>query len=643
MVEQHVVIDRGLRYASRFARQQADQAIKKEVVRALVELVLNSDDSYRRLESRGETPSGKIDIYVDRRPRRRESRIMVSDRAEGMDADRMDRGVGGYGEDMAGPNVRGFFGRGLKDAIIGMGRGSVRSSCGGREYVCRLETGSSGPRYRRYGDKPSQGGTSTAVTIVVDRPDVRMPQLDRLCRELQDNFSLRDVMANLRRRVRLHDVGRRYRKYPLSYANPVGQQLTQEEFEVPGFPGRVTLELYRSDVPLASPADEGAVAPGGLLIACRKGIVALSLLRYGHDSNAEHLFGRVHAPYLDELLSKQEPVLVATREVEGLDWNHPYNRALKAVLEEKLKPFVDDEANRRRATESQIQDRRLRATVASALAELNRIAQGELSGDIGGTEPLIPPGGFGFVPEYVQVLVGREAALYVRSVTPATVPCASHVAASSDSQDVVVKTPSVEIEQDSRHDGLGRAKIIVEGRRIGAEAIVSANCHGLEAQALVKVISKRLPPPPDGRGRRRRQGLLKEIRFDDREPRLRSRFEDGIVIIETRAPTVSPYIGPGGEGAYDTGQGQVMLAELVTEAFCRELARRRIQVGVVAHPVGGEADAREREYRRLHNRYAARIHALFVQDRYRRSRGPSNGRRGRPSSEEMMDRAASAL
>lgn len=376
-------------------------------------------------------------------------------------------------------------------------------------------------------------------------------------------------------------------------------------------------------------------------MSCRKGILALSLLRYNHDPNAEHLFGRVCAPYLDELLSKQEPVLVATREVEGLDWNHPYNRALKAVLEDKLRPLVEAEARRRRAAESQIQDQRLRATVQSALSELNRIAQGELSGELGGTEPMVPPAGFGFVPEYVQVVADRDAALYVRSVTPAVVPSGSDVTATSDSVDVVVQTACVKVEEDARYEGLGRAKIVVRGRRIGAEAIVTAKCQDREAAALVKVISKRLPPGDTHR--RRRQGLFKEVRFDDREPRLRSRFEDGVIVIETRAPTVSPYIGPGGEGAHDTGQGQVMLAELVTEAFCREIARRRIQTGLVPHPVGGEADARDREYRRLHNQYAGRIHCVFVQDRYRRTDVSVNGRRGRPSSKEMMDRAASPL
>jgi hypothetical protein len=57
-------ISRPMDYAGRFGRQQADQAIKRDVIRALVELITNSDDSYRRLESRGKEVDGRITIEV---------------------------------------------------------------------------------------------------------------------------------------------------------------------------------------------------------------------------------------------------------------------------------------------------------------------------------------------------------------------------------------------------------------------------------------------------------------------------------------------------------------------------------------------------------------------------------------------------
>jgi hypothetical protein len=44
---------RKLQYADRVALQQADQAIRKDVLRALVEVITNCNDSYSRLEHTG--------------------------------------------------------------------------------------------------------------------------------------------------------------------------------------------------------------------------------------------------------------------------------------------------------------------------------------------------------------------------------------------------------------------------------------------------------------------------------------------------------------------------------------------------------------------------------------------------------------
>ena len=58
---------RRLEYHDRVALQQADQAIRKDAVRALVELITNSNDSYDRIESNGDEITGKIIVEVHRK------------------------------------------------------------------------------------------------------------------------------------------------------------------------------------------------------------------------------------------------------------------------------------------------------------------------------------------------------------------------------------------------------------------------------------------------------------------------------------------------------------------------------------------------------------------------------------------------
>src|SRR3972149_720656 len=115
-----IVSSRKLQYADRVALQQADQAIRKDVLRALVEVITNCNDSYSRLEHNGLTVSGEIMIEITRK--HRNSLIRVRDFAEGMTDLRMDKVVGTYGEATSGlkedKQSCGRWGRGMKDAIF---------------------------------------------------------------------------------------------------------------------------------------------------------------------------------------------------------------------------------------------------------------------------------------------------------------------------------------------------------------------------------------------------------------------------------------------------------------------------------------------------------------------------------------------
>ena len=93
-------ISRQMEYADRFIRQQADQAIGRDVTRALVELITNCNDRYTILEGRGEKPDGIIVIEIQRRDKG--SIIKVRDFATGMSSNDMDKKVGVYADATSG-------------------------------------------------------------------------------------------------------------------------------------------------------------------------------------------------------------------------------------------------------------------------------------------------------------------------------------------------------------------------------------------------------------------------------------------------------------------------------------------------------------------------------------------------------------
>lgn len=662
-------VSRKIEYADRVALQQADQAIRKDVIRALVELVTNSNDSYQRLEDAGRDSKGVIIIEVQRRTSK--STLRVRDFAEGMDGEGMGKMVGTYGAETSGfregQSVRGLWGRGLKDSIYGLGHGSIYSIRDNLFNSCSLSIKDGIPMYegepslrvtraiRKQYATPT--GNSTTVEICVSRDDVRMPLFDNLRHSLERHFELRTILSNPNRSILLWEVDGRKRlrrEHRLIYKPPVGVKVLDETLDVTGFPATVQIEVFRSDVPLSTPAEESDYADGGFLIISKRVVLALTLFKYENNEHASWFYGRVTCDYLHDLLNREEtePVLTVTR--DGINWKHPFSKALKQVVEHRLEPLVEEERRRAQSAESSALSKKLRERLNHALKELNSIANQELGigegihgfGDSQNKLPFVPSSGFGFVPEYAHIQTGRAAGLTLRASVPDKLPDGTLVTIESDSSEVTVLTPQVVIREREDFPRVGQARVELEGRQVGAEAVVTARVEGLfevaKAEAFVKVVSKREHhgPHPD----KKTGGLFRDVRFDQTaEPKQRVRFDraTATIVIATKAPSVAAYFDETGKGI-ETPQGQVMLAELITEAICRVIAQRGVEGGKFLAPTGAESDAIQREYIRLQNQYAHQVHSCFVQPSYRRN-ATSRIKKGRLSRDESLTKSVVAI
>ena len=104
------------------------------VEKALVELITNCDDSYARLEKTGTQVTGQIRIKYERH--QAGALLVVADQAEGMSFERVCSilAYGGAHSPLARGegDGRGYFGRGLKQAIYGLGHGWIETIHAGR-------------------------------------------------------------------------------------------------------------------------------------------------------------------------------------------------------------------------------------------------------------------------------------------------------------------------------------------------------------------------------------------------------------------------------------------------------------------------------------------------------------------------------
>ncbi|HCB01410.1 MAG TPA: hypothetical protein DEP19_03415, partial [Anaerolineae bacterium] len=588
--------------------------------------ITNANDSYSRLEDAGSSSSGEIVIDVLRK--HSNSKIVVRDFAEGMTDSRMDKVVGTYGEATSGikedKHVRGMWGRGLKDSIFGLGYGYVRSFKGANFYSCSLLLKKGIPTFdlddpiratvdlRQKYEVPQ--GNGTILEIIVSRTDVKMPQFNNLRNYLQRHFELRPIMSNPKRKIILRELatdGKIKQEHVLSYKAPMGEEVLNERIKISGFPASVKLKVFRSAMQLSTRGEEGDYADGGLLVISHATVISLTMLKYENDPYAGYFYGTMQCDYLHELLKNDEPVLTATR--DGINWTHPFAKALKLAVEEKLEPLISAEREHAMHDEQTKLDKKLRQKINRALHELNTIASTELRDARDGESKKkieLPESGMGFFPEKLFVQTGQLAMLTLR--VSANQNQNSTASIISTNAEVAVLTPQVTFKPNKNDTSILEARIKLEGRQVGSEATIVAYLGKNRAQANVQVHSKKetlIAPPTRGSS-----ALFNDIRFDDRtDPRQRVYYDrvNSSIVIATAAPSVKIYLDDNNR-LDTTVQGQVLLAELITEAVCREIAREGVEKGRYLVLEGSEADAIQNHFIRLQNRYAHLIHQYIV-------------------------------
>jgi hypothetical protein len=219
-------------------------AMQGSVIRALVELITNSDDSYNILEGDNVLHKGIIEILYKKVGYC--GLFAVRDDAAGMSIEEVKEGFEKYGEATsgmkAGKSVRGYFGHGAKDALAGMLNGRFYTFKDNQFIMCKLFIENGAVNYD-YSDEPMPAtpkirsehkidGNGTIAYFEADPlKDIKVPQFDTIHEELANNYLLRKIMLNPKRKVLLlneNDGNKR----PLKYQLPKGEEILSEEFDI---------------------------------------------------------------------------------------------------------------------------------------------------------------------------------------------------------------------------------------------------------------------------------------------------------------------------------------------------------------------------------------------------------------------------
>lgn len=602
------------------------------IEKGLVELITNSDDSYARLEEGGARPSGRIRVKYERH--QAGAVLVVADEAEGMSFAQTCRilAYGGAHSPLAqgGRGGRGYFGRGLKQAIFGLGYGWIETIHAGRFARVDLFRGEDGgylyddgggDRPVHAADRERLGTTDdgTQVSIVVDNASVSVPHFHSLVQAVANNIYLRDVLA--RRTVELLNLrhGKALeRSGPVRYDEPpavplLGPELAGRfEHGQQAYPFSLTLKRAL-DANLLPRGDERS---NGLLVLSGTAVLDCQLFEFENQVGTEYLFGTVRCPALIDKLA--QGVAVISDEREGLNLKEPLVAAFAAAVSRMIAPCVLAEQEKLRHLEHATTSGRTGHMIEHLLQRMNRAAVQDLHlapVPAGAPMAAAQPAALRFTtpfyyrrphhPFHVALLVdagqlGGDAVLSIDYALPRSMRIEPRPAT----------VALVEV------GGSGRLEWRAVGEQAGArgEITVRAGLFWAWCEVVVAEQAGGHAHAAAGRAPRRRPArdhgaamfLGYELRRLD-DDRLRAVYSpaERKILINTAAPTVQLYLD--GRGRF-RDSARLLLAELFMDVIADELARRTLE----GSARDGDGEALRAAKLEIIRRYGGEIHRAFM-------------------------------
>jgi len=498
-----------IEYTGRALLQDAQEAMRGDIVRGLVELITNSDDAYARMKN----GSGRISVEVEHR-RGSPWQVIVRDRATGMShgelRDRIRRlGARSSGFE-EGLEVRGNRGRGAKD-LVAFGTVEFKSIQNDRYSEIVLEQdGTYKLHLSRVADKTLRkhlgilrgNGTVVSVTCL---PTVRCPLHQNLADQLRCHFQLRDIMSDPDREVILVNLNKPREKEKLRYgiSGEALDEVVSERPTVDDYPqADVRLRLWRLPERCEQPRSDPS-RPCGVLIAGSRAIYENTLGSFEGNRHAGWYAGRLDCHYIDQLAREyddraeageshpqENPVPIISRRREGLSPDHPFTKALFALIDNYLKERVNLEENREREEGQGIENASTRRRLHRMAQEAARFLQDAMREIEAENPPLGGPGeveALQIVPPEVVLRFGEERTLSILAKAEGLEE-GQEVRIASEPEGVVdvLDGLSVRLAPHRKRGDLLSAQLHLRPLTEG-EVLLTAEVEGREALGLVQV------------------------------------------------------------------------------------------------------------------------------------------------------------
>jgi len=502
-----------LQTTSRYLRQNMDKAMRGDVVRGLVELITNADDSYKRIEERRLKAHGGIVVEVERR--QSSSTIIVRDRAEGMTYKEMKLSLARMGELTSGfkegGKVRGLHGRGAKDvAALGVVNfESIKND----EYTRLTIDPNDLDRIQISTEKATDSlkeelsikKSGTIVTIDTHE-SVRVPLHETLQRNLSNYYSLRDINSNPSRKLILKDVNQK-REDRIIYKYPENGEIVFNEVvaipDVPDATANIQIKVFKRPFERSAPSSPYR---DGILV---KSVGAIHDCQYfGLESEplAWRFSGEVTSAHVDKLIDEYEraekekkhihsnPIRILNPDRDGLISEHPFTKALYGECQKTLSYLIDKIKKEESTDKKDVANGDLLKKLEDLSREISPLFEDELkelgeveSHDIGNLTKELPPG-LHIIPGGDHELRSGQkktfSVYYVDYNGDFTLP----VKVVSNNNKIKVNKTYIYLDKDPLNSSMGKNNFTVEALEDATYGRITVEYRGVKKSFNIKVV-----------------------------------------------------------------------------------------------------------------------------------------------------------
>ncbi len=628
---------------SRVLIQQAEATIQN-LPDAVVELITNCDDSYNRLKNTKQ-PCGKVELYVSRESGGRCRTFWIKDYAEGMNRGKLEKAIT-YGEESSGfvegKSVRGLLGRGLKESIIGLGEGIILTRKDGvlnivkiwREgkyaYYDFIERESVEQNDQDTNDFINSKESGTFILIKIKNEKIKIPEEDKFTLQITDHYALRNINSSKNREVILafEDLRRRLKKSsPVRFIPSDGELIVNESLSLPGYGDLIQIKIWESPVSLNSqPVRYDPFSRAGILIKTEDAILDNQLFKYDGDPAAYYFWGEAYCngivPKLREAAKqgKESEIIDLTR--KGLNWKSDYCETIKKTIEKQLTPLIQKKKKELEKGDKKEVSKSTKSVLKNICKLLDKLAKKEFKEWEGPVSKEFPE--LTLVPAYANIEINKARPLSVYALKELIKSSGAKISVTSDNGDIRILFPgtkrlglswNIDLDRHPTNPNVWYKFFKVIGREIGKEAFISCKLGNQKAEAVVKVVQPIEEKEPKKKRKRKKGGFISDIVPNTiSNPIQRVEYEEnsGEMKIYIKFPSVQRYLTSDLKEIEFREDSRTILAELVGEAFCKVLARRKLETSGTFGGTEGQIDAFNSEVNNMQKKYLDRIHELIL-------------------------------